>query len=152
MSAPAAFQGTYSDLKIVRTRKVAQIIVEIPLEAYGAFVAAFGAPSPGSETWVAIARLKAGVAAAGEEQKERRRFSELPLAQQAALKCGDKAFWRFINETMGFPTVETEESCADVVRRLCDVASRGEIKPETVPGSRWNQLLGRFDAWMRTAA
>ena len=50
-------QGTYSDYKIVKSRSVAQIIVEIPLETAESFVQMFGMPLPSKEKWVALAML-----------------------------------------------------------------------------------------------
>lgn len=146
MTAPAAIQGTYTDLKIVRSRKVCQIVVEIPLEASEGFVKAFGMPNPGAETWVAVARLNAGVAAAGEQQKERRRFDTLPLAQQAAIKCGEPAFWRFLTEVHRAPTTNSDEA-ATYVRRYCNVVSRSELNHGVEAGERWSKLSNGYDAW-----
>jgi hypothetical protein len=53
----AAFQGSYADLKFIKSRSVAQVVVELPIEEAAAFVAAFGAPVPGSECPVALARI-----------------------------------------------------------------------------------------------
>lgn len=49
MSA-AAFKDTYSDLRFVKSRKVAQVVVELPIEEASRFVEAFGAPDPSKET------------------------------------------------------------------------------------------------------
>lgn len=58
MSEPAAFSATYSDLKLIKTRKVVQFVFEVPLEAAGhAMNVLGGMPSPMAETWFAIARL-----------------------------------------------------------------------------------------------
>lgn len=59
MSEPAAFSATYSDLKVIRGRKVVQFIFEVPIEAAGhAYNVLGGMPSPMDEKWFAIARLK----------------------------------------------------------------------------------------------
>lgn len=61
MSAPAAFQATYSDWKLIRSRKVVQICLEVPIEAAGqAYNALGGMPNPASEVWVGVARLNNG--------------------------------------------------------------------------------------------
>jgi|WetSurMetagenome_2_1015567.scaffolds.fasta_scaffold01778_17 hypothetical protein len=138
-SAPAAFKGTYSDLKFIKSRKVCQITVEIPIEAGQAFVAAFGAPDPSQETWLAIARLDLSrVPAQPAGAKEHRAFADLPYPQQIALKGKDEDFQRFLG-------VSTEENCADYVRTLCHVVSRSEIKPGTPAGDRWIALLREFE-------
>ena len=53
----AAIQGNYSDLKTVKTRSVAQMIIEVPIEQGEEIVRIFGFPRPGQEIPVAIARL-----------------------------------------------------------------------------------------------
>lgn len=58
MEKPAAFSATYSDLKLIKTRKVVQFIFEVPLEAAGhAYNVLGGMPSPMDEKWFAIARM-----------------------------------------------------------------------------------------------
>jgi len=60
-------KGTYSDFKIVKTRNVAQVIVEIPLEQAEEFVNMFGMPTPNMEKWVAVARLNDEVVSKNED-------------------------------------------------------------------------------------
>lgn len=59
MDKPAAFSATYSDLKLIKTRKVVQFVFEVPLEAAEhAMNVLGGMPSPMTENWFAIARLE----------------------------------------------------------------------------------------------
>lgn len=51
----AAFTGSYSNIKLIRSRSVMQIIVEVPIEQAEAVIAAFGVPQPGHERPVAVA-------------------------------------------------------------------------------------------------
>lgn len=149
MSAPAVIQGTYTDLKVVRSRKVCQIVVEIPLETSKAFVDAFGMPNPGSETWVALARLNAGVTASEEGRKERRRFNEMPRAQQAALACNDPVFQAFIQEEFGGQ--KGADAAADAVRLECEVDTRAELDRNRRAAARWDDLHGRYLGWRAAA-
>jgi hypothetical protein len=56
--ADAVFQGTYSDWKLVKTRSVVQIVIEVPLEqAQHVYQVLGGMPQPGAEMPVAVARL-----------------------------------------------------------------------------------------------
>ena len=58
MTKPAAFKGTYADWKLVKTRGVVQIIVEVPLaESDDAYEILGGMPNPAQERWVAIAAI-----------------------------------------------------------------------------------------------
>ena len=147
MNAPAAFKATYSDLRFVKSRKVAQVTLELPIEAASAFVSIFGTPDPSKETWVGIAMLdRANVATPPpekESEKERRPFSSLQFSQQAALKCQDEAFARFVSERYG------ENDPTDFVRERCGVDSRSDIKPGTHAARAWIELLAEFDIWMK---
>ena len=56
---PAVFTASYSDWRVVKGRKVVQIILEVPLEAAGhAYNVLGGMPNFGSEKWFAVARMK----------------------------------------------------------------------------------------------
>lgn len=146
MSAPAAFKATYSDLKFIKSRKVAQVMLELPIEQADAFVKAFGTPNPASETWVGIARLDMSKAAA-EVPKAKRQFSDLPLAQQAALRCNEPAFWTFLSHHTGEGIVCADDAAA-TVRYYCGVASRAALGMEPAAG-RWKALDDAYWGWSR---
>ena len=57
MTDSIVIQGVYSDFKVIKTRSVAQIIIEIPVENSDNFIAMFGIPQPAKEKWVAVALL-----------------------------------------------------------------------------------------------
>ena len=60
-SDPAAFRAVYSDWRLIRTRKVVQVVLELPLEeADRAYSALGGMPRPDAEVWCGVARLKSG--------------------------------------------------------------------------------------------
>jgi hypothetical protein len=159
MTKPAAVAGTYSDLRFIKGRKVAQVVIEIPIEAAQSFADAFGMPNPTSETWVAMARMSKGRPSpepreevkpepVGTPPKAARRFRDLPLPQQAALRCQEPAFWRYLAEREGSGPVGSSDGAADEVRSICGVTSRSEIKNGTDAGERWHILNGSFEVWM----
>jgi len=53
----AVISGSFADYRLVKSRSVLQVIVEIPIEQQGAAFAALGYPLPGTEIPVAVARL-----------------------------------------------------------------------------------------------
>jgi hypothetical protein len=54
----AAFRASYADWKLIKTRSVVQIILEVPLEsADAAYKVLGGMPNFGAEQWMAVARL-----------------------------------------------------------------------------------------------
>jgi hypothetical protein len=143
----AAISGDYVDLRFVKSRKVAQVVLEIPIEKAGEFVAAFGTPQPAEGVPVALARLDA---TPEKVAKLPRRMDELPLPQQAALMCNSAGFWTFLNERLprGF-RVESAEHAADWLRAKCKVASRAEIKPHTEAGEEFSDIRREYEAWLR---
>lgn len=121
MSAPAAFKATYSDLKFIKSRKVAQVMLELPIEQADAFVKAFGTPNPAAETWVAIARLVPEADGQTKDPaKEKRDFSELRPSQRAALLCKTVAFQKFYG-------MADEDEMAAALRGMCEIKSRSEL-------------------------
>jgi hypothetical protein len=138
MSKPAAFSATYSDFKLVKTRKVAQLVFEVPLEAVDAALSVVGGmPDPGAERWFGIAPLKEEAAKAPKEKKH---WRDMPAAQQAAIRCNEPIFRAFLS-TKGYDAANNEEA-AEAVRDWFGVKSRTEIAPEA-----WRELDGEYLAW-----
>jgi len=165
MSKPAAIQATFADFKIIRGRKIAQLVCEIPIEQADAALSALGGiPNPATETWIAIARLDLSKAREPASNiaipKEKRRFGELPIAQQAGLLCDREAFWNFLKEEH---PMTWNECCRDHDKRvipgadaakfclyeLCDITSRAELSTNTRAAGVFQTLLHDFEIWLR---
>ena len=68
MKSPAAFQATYADWRLVKGRKVCQIILEVPLEAANAVLDVLGGmPDPAQSLWLGVARLNGTASAVNPE-------------------------------------------------------------------------------------
>lgn len=161
---PAAFQATYSDWKLIRSRKVVQIVLEVPVERAGhAYDVLGGMPNPAAETWCAVARLDAQrptedttAAATAHAQQPAPKAQPTPSparalrnhAQQAGIMCSRPTFWKFAQER-GHPEVVDSETAADYVRMYCGVNSRSEIKNGTRAEQRWFLMVSAFDVWQR---
>ena len=152
-----AIQGTFADLKSVKTRSVVQMVVEIPIEQAEAVVKAFGFPQPGAEIAVAVARLdvkadKPPTTApewVGREAKKP--FKDYTLAQQSGMRCGDEMFrrwacWKF-NPTAPANHSPDVEWAANQVRAWCNVDSRSEFDTNADAGKRWLTLNAEFEEW-----
>lgn len=150
MNAPAAIRATYSDLRLVKGRKVAVIYLEIPIEQAEQFVGAFGMPNPAEEKWVGIARLVDG---ATESAERKRKFSELRPSAQAALLCKEPTFWAFLREEhrVGSDVITCEEDVVRTLRDDCGVNSRSEFDQPGAGATRWRALHKRYEAWMAAA-
>lgn len=142
-----AFSGGYADFKLVKTRQVAQVIVEIPLASAQEFVKLFGLPNPATEDQIAIAKIKPGKVIEGtSEPKERRDFADLPAATQAALNCKEPRFWAYLREEHDYHCSD-ENDAAAAVRHFCKVHSRGELTPRSEASHRWGLLASHYQAW-----
>ena len=148
MTKPAAIQATYADMKLVRTRSCAQLVFEIPIEQAPAAIEAFGVPLPGKEVWCAIARLDTTKAASVPE-KPRQKWENLPLPQQAAMRCQEAPFRKFIGERNGASV--SADGAADLIRRHCNVESRADIGKTEESASAWRKLDWDFRFWLRNA-
>lgn len=168
----AAFQATYADWRLIKTRKTVQVVFEIPLEsADAAYQALGGMPDAGTERWFGIARLKAPSPAQEAKQprsspdpsrdtdgapiREKRAWIDLGAPQQAGILASDPAFWKFLNDEglcLGVgriwePRIGTAGEGAAAIRHLCGVDSRADIKPGTVAEVTWLQIVNLYRAW-----
>jgi hypothetical protein len=130
----AALQGTYSDLKFVKTRKVVQMVVELPIEAGDRLVEIFGVPRPDDEVWVAVARIHSPSL---REEKPPTLFHELSRTRQAGILCSDVKFQKWLG-------VETSTDAADKVRIICGVSSRCSLSSSGTVASKWDSLIFNY--------
>lgn len=158
MSAPAAFQGDYCDLRFVKGRKVCQIVIEIPIEAGASFVAAFGAPNPAVTIPVALARLggvvenETPVALLKEDAIALPKNKGGKLCQKAAILCNEGAFRTFLAERdpelkKHFKMLDTSMAI-DELRATCGVQSRSEIDGNEEAAHKFKNLEREYKAWM----
>lgn len=133
MTANAVVSATYSDFKIVRTRSVAQIVLELPIEQAQGFVDMFGLPIPGSEIHVAIARLREAPAEAkpvdvSKSERGKELYRSKDAMEQAAIRacilCDDLKFqlWASKHSIPG-----AHSTTAEWLRAELRIKSRNEI-------------------------
>lgn len=154
MNAPAAMQADYCDLRFVKGRKVIQVVLELPIEAGAQFVSMFGTPDPSKTVPVALARLGAPAQSApAEVPKERRKWDELSIAQQAGIMCNEKGFQRYISESLNKRPDEVDtDAAATYVRTLCGVNSRAHIEGNETAERKFRALRISYDNWLRVPA
>lgn len=175
MNDIAAIKATFSDFKIIRSRKVAQYIMESPLElADDCLKKLGGVPNPHQEVWVGIARLNLADASCREDgvqagttgatsaspnttsvTKPKR---EMTLANRIALVTNEPKFFDFLKEfdTLHFSLPEPDpfipaETAAIFVRHYCGVNSRSEIKYDTPEAEKWKQLYTEYQDWLSSS-
>lgn len=83
MSEPAAFSASYSDFRIIKRRKVVQVVLELPIEAAGhAWNVLGGVPDPTESRWFGVARLKPGTKIAAHGNQGVRGSEPKPKAEE----------------------------------------------------------------------
>lgn len=70
-------------------------------------------------------------------------------AAEAAMKCAEPAFKRFLFERHGLEQPLTDDRTAQKLRSLLGVASRRELNDDDTAAARWKQLRGDFEHWKR---
>lgn len=160
----ATFSATYSDWKLIRTRKTVQIVLELPVEKSNeAYAALGGMPDAGEEVWVAVARIDPTKIKSGDSAPDRETDGQLGrsavsrshkpvaadkrLAQRAGILCGDLPFHAFLNDATKSGCIGSAEDAAAMVRRICGVESRADIRPDTEAGRKFERLEGNFLGW-----
>lgn len=163
MTTPNAFKAVYSDWKLIRTRKVVQIVFETPLEHSDvAYRVLGGMPDPGQSAWFGIAPLnetaKGGDAHASRD--EHPRLDPAPRlqppqaeggarkspAQVAGYLCTLPSFWKFLREACK-RDVWNEEAAAKALRDMCFVDTRADIGLDDFSRTVWTNLRADFTAW-----
>jgi hypothetical protein len=163
----AAFSATYSDWKVIKGRKVVQVVFEVPIESADlAYQVVGGMPHPGTEAWIGIARLDPRQQ---QEEPSAPRKAPVPTAQprqshpagapsyakQLGIACNEPAFWDFVRTKLpqnGCIAVTDKEQAATAVRFLCGVKSRSETIKGTPAGDKARDLLLDYDNHVRGVA
>ena len=152
----AAFTSTYSDWRLIKGRKVVQIVLEIPLEAANeAYAVLGGMPNPAAETWCAIARLvttrkeelsdtTSTHQPAPEDTASASARAPNKLARLAGMLSKTPLFHRYI-ELYGL--CGDEANAAGYIRDNCGVASRSQIISGAPSGYRFLELYDTFMRW-----
>ena len=118
----AVIRGTYANFAIVKTRGVAQIVVEVPIENAEQVIKMLGIPQPGKEAHVAVAKLRTV-----PETKEERSEGERAI-QRAALLCKEDEFQNWLYAYCGAQQLPTEHGTATLLKEQIGILSRSELK------------------------
>lgn len=141
----ATFKATFEDFQLIKGRKVCKIVLEVPIEAADAALKALGGvPRPDQSVWVAVARLDTE-AASKPKKPGKRHWDEIPLAEQAGVRCCDPAFkeWLFFRDEMG-GTPWADYDVKEHLRKICGIQSRRQIRLGTEAGKIWKALDEEF--------
>lgn len=154
MDRPSALRGTFSDFRLVRSRKIAQLVIEVPLEQADAALQALGGiPNPADERWVAVARLNPGAKQAPKEEADeegrRRRFHEMNPAAQIAMSCSSPSFREYLRLFKVASLPDDKDACDQWLKGFLGVKSKTEVVPGSEAFEVWNELRGSYDVWLK---
>jgi hypothetical protein len=129
--------GTYSDFKLIKTRRVFQMIIEFPIEAQKEFTDAFGLPMPDAEQYIAVAKLR---------QIQTPQPTATKLIQQAGILCKEPMFGRFLRDSYNMADVNPDDpnTIADALRALCSIKSRSEFNTDIAAATTFERLTKEY--------
>lgn len=70
-------------------------------------------------------------------------------AAEAAMKCAEPAFKRFLMECHGLESPATDDRTTQKLRSLLGVTSRRELNEGGGAAARWRSLRTAFESWRR---
>jgi hypothetical protein len=157
---PCVIDAVFYDWRTVKGRKCLQLVFEIPIEKQGEVLTLLGHPEPSGSKWCMIALKDVGkpaqargaenaatTAAKRAEDKPKRKFSELSLAQQCAIRCEDESFQKFLN--FHHRVSDHPETFPEMVRSLLNIGSRGELgKGNHDADNKWRKLESEYQQWL----
>lgn len=147
------FAGLYADFRLIKGRKVVQVVIEIPVEGSNAALEALGGvPRPDKEVWLGLVQVTKAAAvksAAAMTQDEpdavdpdkQRKWDTLKPAQQAGIMCTDPTFWDFL-KSKGWSPVSSAQEAAHIMRQLLRLKTRADIQ---VDDPAWLNLKSQFE-------
>lgn len=134
----AVFAACYADWRLIKGRKVVQIVLELPIEKSDqAYRVLGGMPDPGTSAWFAVAAL---------EEDPKPQINR--LTQQAGILSNNPKFWEFL----GLKYIEGNpipDRAAALLRSRCAVNSRRDILPGTPAAEKFARLKAEFELWER---
>ncbi|RUV18278.1 MULTISPECIES: hypothetical protein [unclassified Mesorhizobium] len=71
-----------------------------------------------------------------------------PLAQRAAIICGERGFWKFLAEHFGAAGIVSADTAADWLRVRCDVKSRTEFDHSERAATLFRPIESKYRMWL----
>ena len=132
----AATNAVYVDYKRIKTRKVHQIVFEVPSETWPDVYKVLGEPDIDGSRWFAVAAMEGvqPVALKGGA-----------LAQKAGIMCNEGAFEQYAIGC-GYNSPE------DMIYSRCNLTSRAHLDHDEVAASQFKGLCDEYQLWLKDVA
>ena len=132
----AVVRGTYADFKLVKTRSVVQMIIEVPIEEAQKVTNSFGIPTPSEEKWVAVALL--------DNRRIEVNTRASKAIQQAGILGNDITFGTFLQTKVPEVIPNKVETIVQGIRALTGVRSRSEFTTNNTALQIWEKLYDEY--------
>jgi hypothetical protein len=149
VSKPAAFLGTYVDLKFLSGLKVARVTLEIPIERSQEFIGMFGTPNKADPAWCALARIN--VAALNAPSVPEKAVEPAKVEKAAPKRSSLAAMLCKNSEGFQAWLVDTywtgKEDIGDydgLLKRALGITSKTEIDNNPDKAEAWERMLTTF--------
>lgn len=162
MTDRAAIMGSLVDVRNIGVHKSVKLTIHVPEEQAVMVINAFGWPTGVDPVPVAIARLspeakeREPVQESNPPVRARKSWDELPPPQQAAIRCNEPAFQKFLQEKFRarwkILSGTDAENAAELVRVLCKVESRSQLTIGSRAATQWHVLDSEYKLWMQAVA
>jgi len=160
MSEPAAILATFSDFRLIKGRKQAQLVFEVPMEKAKEALDNLGMPDPAGGTWFAIVKttLKDSgplpttndtgpdKAEGGASKGEVAPPSPTLNSTRAVMLAKDPEFWGFVDHC-GIAKPTTPEGAESAIKFMCQVQSKRELNERGKASEAFDRLRSQFFAW-----
>ena len=144
MPAPAAIKATFADFRLVKTRKLAQFVFELPIEAADEALRVLGGlPCSDSERWCGIAlltdpeddaalvqegkalykKLVAEQRSAQSKQQYQAKSDAEQAVTRAAMLVKDKEYWAWVS-------CHSEDDADKFMKWACLIRSKADISSD----------------------
>lgn len=159
MTEPAAILATFSDVKLIKGRKVAQLIFEIPLEQAHSALNVLGMPQTEVDVWCGIAKLKSKpqtqLSTASTDGGAVRESADAPPSpkpnphiKRFMALANDTGFWNFLRRKYGH-VVKDAHDAEVLLKAMCEISSKTQLTDDSPATSYLRSLATEFNAWMR---
>lgn len=135
----AVIRATFSDFRIVKGRKQAQLIFELPLEQAQDAVLKLGMPNPSEPAWCAIALLDMAKTqepqSSAKSEAAKKAYRDMPEWKKAATRCvmlcKDGRFQDWLRDKQrrgrNWSNLDREQVTAGCLKDQLRIESRSEI-------------------------
>ena len=131
-------KGVYSNFRLVKSRNVIEICIEIPQEQGESFVEMFGMPSNTESKWLAIASLNKPIV---EDHQE-----GVNAIQRSTLVCQEKKFQQFLRYKGVEEVTSDPVTSLEGLKKLLGIKSRTELRDRQTRYA-FNNLMNQYEEY-----